>query len=274
MKKFLPVVFCLLVSPVFSQEFVQVSYGMSYAQHAFYRISDDGTVNIGNNAWDMAFTTTGSGVAGIHLNETAVVFGTEAVLYLAQTSDFNETIDPASLTERLLNDEQSWEYGAFNNPRDPGDPNDYGWGVLDPGTGVITGNRVFVLKFKSGTLRKILIESLDQGVYTVKHADLDGGGEVTLTLDQANFAGQGLAFLNLANGATLNNVPAGWDLLFIRYSSPFDDGSGGQINIMTSGVLCAPGVEVAEARGVVPQEANWEEYEDSLSTAIDVIGSD
>ena len=31
---------------------------------------------------------------------------------------------------------------------------------------------------------------------------------------------------------------------------------------------------MAEARGIVPQEVTWEEYEDSLSAAIDVIGSD
>lgn len=274
MKKFLPAVFSFLSLPIFAQELVQVNYGMSYAQHVFYRLSDDETANFDNGTWDVAFTTTGNGVAGIHLNETAVVFGQEAVLFLAPTDNFDDPIDPADLTERLLNDEQSWEFGAFNSPRDPGNPNDFGWGLLDPGTGAITGNRVFVLAFKSDAIRKIQIVSYDQGVYTLKHAELDGSDEVILTLDGADFPDHDLAFLSLETGQVLENVPSPWDLLFIRYSSPFDDGAGGIADIMTSGVLTAPGIEVAEARWIVPTEVTYDEYEDSLSANIDVIGSD
>jgi hypothetical protein len=62
--------------------------------------------------------------------------------------------------------------------------------------------------------------------------------------------------------------------VFLRYSAPNNDGAGGVIEIMSSGVLSAPGVEVAQADFVDPDEVEFTEFEDSLSTQIDIIGSD
>ncbi|MEZ4956598.1 MAG: hypothetical protein R2825_23780 [Saprospiraceae bacterium] len=51
-----------------------------------------------------------------------------------------------------------------------------------------------------------------------------------------------------------------WDLLFTRYSAPVDDGAGGFFDLVTSGVLSAPGIEVAEARGVDPFYVEYTDY--------------
>ena len=274
MKNFLPAVLILLTSTLFAQELVQVSYSASYGQQAYYRLSDDATANIANSSWDIAFTAFGAADAGIHINETAIVFGTEMALYLAPTDNFDDVINSGDLTERLFNDEMSWDFGAFNSPMDGGDPNDFGWGTYDPGTETVTGTKVFAIRFKNNTYRKIQIVSLEQGVYTVKHADLDGADEVTLTVDKADFTDEKFAFLTLSTGATLDNISTGWDLLFTRYSTPLDDGAGGLVNIMTSGVLTAPGVQVAQASGIDPNIVEYVDYEDSLSSVIDVIGYD
>lgn len=274
MKKILPFLSLLFTSSLFAQEFVGVSYGGSYSEMAFYRLSDDETTNVSGDSWDVAFTVIGDTDAGISINEAAVVFGTQRVLFLAPTNDFNEVISAGDLTERLLNVEKSWESGAFNSVADPGNSNDFGWGILDPNTGTITGNRVFVVRSKDGSHRKMQIVSLDQGVYTVKLADLDGANETTLTIDKADYPDSDLAYLSLASNALVTNIPGDWDLLFTRYSAPQDDGAGGTIEIMTSGTLSAPGVEVAEARGVLPDDAQFADYEAELSDEIDVIGFD
>ena len=271
MKKALPFFLALLTLSLFAQDYPTVSYSSSYAEHAFYRLSDNATTNIDNNSWDMALSISGT---GIFINETSIVFGSQNVLYQAPTDNFDDVIDPADLTGRLLNDEVSWDYGAFNAPRDESNPNDTGWGIYDPMTETYTGDRVFALQFKDGTYQKIQIVSLEQGVYAVKYADLDGSNETTTTVDKANFPNSQFAFLSFKTNQALDVIPDDWDLLFTRYSTPVDDGAGGLFDLVVAGVLSAPGVQVAEARGIDPEMVEYSEYVDSLGTATDEIGYD
>jgi hypothetical protein len=273
MKRILLFVATLCIGSISAQEFVQVSYGQSYKNQAYYRLSDDAVEILDNNSWDIAFSTFNDG-AGIHLNESSVTFGAEAALFPAPTNNFDDPINSANLSGRLYNDEKSWDFGAFNSTRNPNDPNDFGWGTLDAGTGVIAGDEVFALRFKDGSYKKIQIVSLAQGVYTVKYADLDGSNENTVTIDKADFSDTDFAFLSLASGQTLPPIAIDWDLAFVRYAAPNDDGAGGVIQIMSSGVLSAPGVEVAQADNVIIEEVEYEDYIDSLSSEIDVIGWD
>lgn len=274
MKRMLLPIFLLCTLSVAAQEFVQVSYGQSYKNQTFYRLTDDEVVSIDNNDWDIAFTTFGDSDAGVHVNESSVLFGAQTVLLLAPTNNFDDPINPDDLTERLFNDEKSWDYGAFNSTRDVNDPDDFGWGTLDSGTGTVTGNTVFAIQFKDGSYKKLEIVSLENGVYNLRHADLDGGNETALTVDKADFPDADFAYLSLSSGETLPSIEIDWDLAFLRYAAPNDDGAGGMIQIASSGVLSAPGVEVAQADNVVVEEVEFAEYEDSLSTEIDVIGWD
>ncbi len=272
MEKLLPFLFIFLTFPLFAQEGVEITYSSSYAEQAFYRLTDNAITNIDNDGWDIALSIFG---AGIFINETANFPGAENALYPAPTDNFDDVVvDPNNLTGRLFNDEKSWDYGAFNSFKDGNNANDYGWGLYDPATEVITGNRVFVIKDKNDTHQKLQIVSLDQGIYTIKYADLDGSNETTVTVDKADFPDNNFAYLKLATGQTVDNIPGDWDLLFTRYSTPVPDGGGGFIDLVTSGVLSAPGIEVAEARGVNPDDVEYADYVDSLSSVTDVIGYD
>ena len=266
----LPFVLAFIACHVLAQDYPQVSYSNSYSEQAFYRLSDNATTNIANSSWDIALSTFGE---GIFINETAVVFGAENALYLAPTNNFDDVVNPDDLSGRLLNDEKSWDFGAFNEPRDENNADDYGWGLYDPMSDMIVGNRVFVVRFKNSTYQKMQF-SQAQGIYTIIHADLDGSNETTLTVNKADFPDNHFAYLSLVTGQTLTNVPSEWDLLFTRYSSPVDDGAGGFFDLVTSGVLSAPGIEVAEARGISPETVEYSDYIDSLSSDIDVIGYD
>ncbi len=270
MKKALPFIFTCFSIVLFSQEYIEVTYANSYSQQAFYRLADDGTTNIDNDSWEIALSITGS---GIFINETAEVFAVENALYLAPTGNFEDVVGINMLSDRIFNNEKSWDDGGFNSPKDENDPNDTGWGIYDPMTGATNGNRVFVVRLKNGNYLKLQI-SLDQGIYTVRYAGLDGSNETTVNIDQADFSNNHFAYLSLISGQTLDNVPSDWDLLFTRYSALLDDGNGGTTNIMTSGVLSAPGVEVAEARGFNPDDVEYSVYMDSLGSEIDIIGFD
>lgn len=274
MKRIFTLLTCLTPFTFYAQDLVLVTFSNSYKEMAFYKLTEENAVNVANTSWDMAFTAFGTADAGIHLNEAAELNGNELQLFLAPTNNFDNPVNPANLGDRLYNDEISWNYGAFNANRLEVEPDDFGWGIYDPGTGKIEGTTVYVLKFRNGTYKKLQIVSLDQNVYTLKHADLDGANETTLTIDKADYADGKFAFLSLSTGQTLSTVPDEWDLLFTRYAVSFDDGMGGLIYMVTSGTLSGLGVEVAQADGVDPATVEFTDFQDSLSTVLDVIGWD
>lgn len=266
----------LLSTPALAQEFVQISTGPGYAEQSFYSLADNAETRVAHTSWDLMFTTIGLQDAGIHLNEATFSSFTapapELELYRAPTNDFEAAIDPAQLTERLYNDEQSWLYGAFNATRDTLTPLDFGWGQYNPAIQTVVGTQVFVLKLRDGQYKKIMVESLTQA-YTLRYADLDGSNEQTAEIDKTDFAGQPFAFFSFANQTTLTGVPDHWDLLFTRYVTPLDDGSGQLLNYVVTGILSGLGVEVAEITGLDPAEVG-PEAATGYDTALDVIGYD
>lgn len=277
MKQILPfTIFTLLVPALLPAQFVELSYGAGYSNQIFYQLEDDASTTVANTDWDIAFTTIGFQDAGIHLNEATSSSGTELELYLAPTSDFDAIISENVLGDRLLNDEISWDYGAFNSVRDPSNFADFGWGTYNPINNSVEGSTVYVLRLRDGNLKKFMIESLVGTTYSFKHADLDGSNEVNLTVDKSNFSNTDLAFFSLASGTVTEAIPStiDWDLLFTRYSTPLDDGSGNILNYLLTGVLSGQGTEVAQANGVDVTEVAFEDYEAELSGELDVIGYD
>ncbi len=259
-----------------AQDFVQVSVGAGYSNQAYYTLNNDATTILPNESWDLAFATA-PGNAGVFYNESSrssmATTAPELRLYLAPTSEFSDPINPSELADSLYNPEKTWETGAFNSIRDENDPNDYGWGTFNAAAQAIEGNKVYALKLRNNTWKKISIESLTNSVFTVKYAGLDGGGETTITIDKASFAGSPFAYFSFGT-ETASASPAGWDLLFARYRDALDPGDGQVLQYVVTGVLSGLGVEVAEARNVDPLDIDYEPYLDSLSSQIDVIGQD
>ncbi len=278
-KSLLLLVLAAFTFPLSAQELVGISVGSGYSDQAYYRLSDDETDNIPNTAWDIAFSTIGDGDAGIHVNESsktsfAPPAQPDVELYAAPTDDFGDNIDPGDLTDRLFNDEISWNYGAANSGRDESDPDDYGWGLFDGGADAIVGTKVFAVKLRSGTWKKFQVISMSNGVYTMKYADLDGSNEVTTTVTKANYPGSNLVYFSFETGDLFEVVPSDWDLAFQRYITPIEDNNGDLTNFSVTGVLSGQGVEVAEATGVDPEDVAFDDWEDSLKIELDVIGYD
>ncbi len=269
-------VFCLVAATttqVLAQTYDQVSNGAGYNQQVYYTIASGSSTQISNDTWDLGFSALGQMDAGIHLNESSATSQMPALeLYLANTGDFSVALNEVDLTERIYNPETSWEQGALNMPAVASNPFDMGWGLYNPTTHIIEGNRVFGIKLRSGIFKKFMIEQLSGSIYTLKIADLNSANPSTITLDKTNANGSPLLYYSFSTGIA-NNVPANWDLVFERYSSPVFDGTN-FVPYTVLGVLSGKGVSAAKATGINPQNVSFGSFQDSMTTDMDRIGYD
>lgn len=269
-----------LIQAIQAQVFVELACGANYANQAYYRLSDDQTTTLANPSWDLAFTTVGFQDAGILINEASASSFTaplpEFEAYATGVEFFDDFIDPASLEDRRYNSEENWLNGALNTDKDPMNPFDFGWGQYDPLTNKVIGNKVWAFKLRNGTFKKFMIDSVVLTTYYVRWANLDGTDLQTMAINKNDHKAAGFAYLSIQNNQILANPPADWDFYWGRHTTPLDDGNGGIIEYMVTGVLTGPGIQVAEADGVDPLEVDYVigNYADSLTSDPNTIGND
>lgn len=259
----------LCALPLLAQ-FDQPAVGASYANGTFYRLSDGATTSHAHTEWDLAFAVAPQD-AGVFFNEGVASMATGLELYLTAAADFG-TVDTAGMVQ-VYNPEISWSEGAFNAVKDPENAFDFGWGGYDLNTHEVNGNRVFVIKMRTGDYKKLEVQQLAGGTYTFRYANLDGSEEVTETITKADYAGKTLAYYSMATGGTVDLEPDNWDLLFTRYYTPLDAG-GTSLEYVVTGVLTNAGVEVAQAEGVDPVNVSYQDYAGSYSDTLTTIGHD
>lgn len=258
-----------------SQTVDQPSVGAGYMNATYYHLEDGSTTSVAHEDWDIAFSV-GSMDLGIFINEgIGLSFTTPLTsveLYQTSSTDFTN-LDTAGMS-RIYNDEVSWSSGAFNHVANSMDPSDYGWGSYDFMTHVVNGSRVFVVKLRNGNYKKLEIQSLASGVYTFRFADLDGGNEISETIDKADYQGKTLVYYSIENEAALDLEPVEWDMVFTRYVTSLDDGAGGTIDYTVTGVLSNKGVTVVQVDGIDPSSVNYIDYADDYNDTLTVIGHD
>ncbi|GLR16935.1 T9SS type A sorting domain-containing protein [Portibacter lacus] len=254
----------------------QVSVGEGYSNQAYYSLSTGEVTVLSNEAWDIAFTNQGGTDAGILINESSTS-GSEAIgLFLTAETDWNvEIVDEGQFPDsiKIYNSEQNWSEGAFNSVKDTSSVLDFGWGLYNPSNHVIEGNRIFVIKKRDGVLLKFQVESLSSGTYTFKYAHLDGSNEQVKTVSKNSELDNSLILFSLNTGETLD-MPTDFDLIFQRYTTDLDAGDGTIIPYTVTGVLSGPGVEVAKAEGVDPENVLEADYADQYSNSLTAIGHD
>lgn len=265
-------------SMLLAQTFVQISTGEGYENQAFYTLSERSSIEVDNESWDLVFTTFGQQDAGIHINEaSSSTFGMPAPtveLYRTDATELSEITAFDTLFTRVYNDEGSWAFGAFNNDRDFTNFFDFGWGSYNPATRTVTGNEVFVIKLRSGEFKKIKIESLALTTYNIAYANLDGSELTNVSFDKINYP-TGLAYFSFAAGGVVELPANTFDLLFTRYVTPvFDPESGDTLDYTVTGILSAPGIEVAKITGIPSSEVTTASLSEDFSNRIDAIGYD
>ena len=279
--------FFILVSSLsgFGQVYQEISTGNGYNKQSFVKLSENTQKQVPNDAWDLAFTAFGVQDAGIFINESSgSSMGQnlpQTELYYANTDDFYASLTALDLNiisaKKYLNTEKSWSYGAFNELRDTLNPFDYGWGKYVPSSNKVIGDKLYILKLRNGSYKKIKIESLSGTTYILKYANLDNSDEVTKSLNKnTDNKGQKFIFFSFTTNETVDVLPAGgFDLMYCRYIAIAVDPNGTivqQYNV--TGILTGPGVKTAIADGVDPVSVSYSDYKDKLSSRTDVIGYD
>ena len=257
-----------------AQENVQVSVGASYTHQSFYELATNEITTIDNESWDIGFSVFGLQDAAIFVNESAASMGTENILIELNISDFQDPITDDDLTDRVLNGELDWSNGAFNSGRDLTNPFDYGWGQYNPALNSVTGNKIYVIELRDGTKKRLQILSLEGTNYNFKYADFDGSNVKEVNIDKAQFEGKHRVYFSFKDETVKDLEPNKWDLYFTRYSTPIDDGTGVFLDYVVTGVLSSQGMEIAEANGVDPFDAEEIDFQDDYESSLDIIGYD
>ena len=170
MKPIIICALCLMAVALKAQESQTISTGPSYNQQSYINLSAGTDHRVANTSWDIAFSVAPQD-AGVFINES--VGSTQGALpiqaFFTLGDDFTAEPDPSNFIDfQLFNREISWSYGALNEFREGGNPDDFGWGVYNPATQETNGIFVYVIELRNGTYLKFQIQSLINGVYTFR----------------------------------------------------------------------------------------------------------
>ncbi|MFD1551763.1 T9SS type A sorting domain-containing protein [Putridiphycobacter roseus] len=266
MKKNLLFASILLAATANSQEVVSVQAG--YTNQAYYSLNNGEISNIVNNDWDLAFET-GAFNTGIRINGTL-----DWSVYTAS----NDTTDWANLDTAgfstwtpLHNSDLSWSEGAFNQANDPNNPYDIGWGIYNPTSHAITGDKIFVLEASNGDIKKLWIKNLVNGTIKIQVADLDNNNLVNQSIIKGNYSDKNLVYYAIASNTVIDREPLAtdWDLVFTKYIGEIAPDT----YYAVTGVLTNPYTSLYEANGDLASNLT---YNNAIpfNTEINTIGYD
>jgi|TARA_B110000902_G_scaffold129770_1_gene151035 hypothetical protein len=247
MNKIITSLFLLVSLHGFSQTADEVM-SQGGVNDVYYDFETQSKVALDRTTWDIGLTMDMRG-ASIIINENG---GTELYLYSADTSDWS-TLDTAGFDfKNIYNSESTWNAGAFAN-QGTTHP-DYGWGIYDMNKHDINGNRVFILKTKTGNYLKVVIDQMSpMGLYKFRTASLDGSNLKMYEYGKATpvSMGKNFALLDLDGGDFITDNPMAkeWDVLFTKYITFVQAGPNSRYQAV-GGVKINAGCQVAEREGM------------------------
>ena len=245
----------------------EISMGAGYENMLFYSLEDGLVGEAPMAGWDLSFDVRPMGsTANINcgLGHTLYPFGS--------LDDWDTaSLENWEIPSPYRNDHSNWSVGAFNQGNDPNDGFDLGWGIYDIVTHVVTADHMYVLQLPSGDYKKLAILSLSSGIYTLRHANMDGSEEFEIEINKDDFEGKLHAYINIENNEVLDYEPdANWDLLAMRYLGDIGDG----VLYGVTGILMNYGVLTQQMDGLADPFVDGEYDEALLTDDINAIGSD
>lgn len=250
-----------------------VTTGPNYVNNIWYSLENGIQSEQINTNWDLALSTTINPSSDL---STTLLFnhkiGQLFEIPGSDPSNFNG-LDTTGLSTLLplFNSDTTWSKGAFNNTPTIG-AFDYGWGTYDFVTHTgINSNRIFVIKYNSGTYKKLKIDlSFMSSSYTLTYSNLDNSNSEIEDIPFSSYSTKNFVYFSL-NGGLIDREPISdnWDLTFMQYPS-FDYDPPYTV----AGIFQNVGVEVAKAYPVNNPSTyeNWSSEE--FSTRINGIGYD
>ena len=245
-----------------------VSINPGYTHQAFYSLENGLVSTEDNNNWELAFDVSGFG-SSIRINGQS---GMKLYSYPNGDTASWASVDTTGMGgwSELYDSDTEWLVGAFDGSANSGNPSDLGWGMYNQITHQVVGDSLYVVQMPGGSFKKLWIERLASGVYTFRHANLDGTNDVTETVDKSPYSGKNFVYFSLSNNNVIDREPmsADWDLTFTRYVGLLPQG----VYYGVSGVLSNAGWTVAEASGV--DVNNVDHTTQTFESDMNVIGYD
>lgn len=244
-----------------------ISTGSGYTNAVFYSLEDGEVANVSNEDWDIAFNT------NIFAVDIRINGGKGVELYTypdGDTSDF-ATVDITNIASwtQNYNSWTTWDIGAFNQGAN-GSQFDYGWGAYNSATHFVTGDSIYVLKTIAGTYKKLWIQTLANGSYNFKSADINGSNLVSESVSLSTYSDKNYFYYSLDNSTVIDREPTtgSWDFVAMKYMAAQPQGG----YYPSTGVLMNRGLKTREARNIDVNVALWGDFTEEED--IDVIGFD
>lgn len=273
MRKKILIAFLGGVQLVNAQVADSVSMGPGYANNIWYSLANDEQGTQAASNWDIALATSFLPNAAL---TTSIRFNDKVGKIFeipdSDPSDF-ENADTVGLSTwtPLFNSDLDWVSGALNNTTSLGQM-DYGWGNYNTVSHNIEANRIFVIKYNDGSVKKFIVNLLTtQAKYELISANYDNTNESTQEIDFSNYGSKNYIYYQFTSNTVIDREPASanWDLLFTQYGS-----SDYTPQYMVTGVLQNLDVEVAKVYPVNNPETYADWANQGFSNAISAIGYD
>lgn len=254
-----------------------IQSGPGYGNEVYYSFATGKVKEAPASEWQLAFSI---GNFNVSVRTNAAATSGAVTLYEMPGKDTTKwaAFDTAGLGTwaQPLNSDEDWQGGAFNESASG--QTDYGWGAYDQNTHVISGHRLYLAVFKSGTstlYKKVWILNKKVGTWNVRFANIDGSDPKEVAIASTAYATKDFAFLSLVDGTILDREPANtaWDFLLTRFYGKTPDGQGGFVMYPMYGILTNAAVKTAEVRGKEETTSTLADTT-SLSAGISVIGGD
>ena len=236
-----------------------VAMGQSYANEIYYNMSNGVVSSYLRNSWDIAIRSR------IMSSSILTNDGTAVVLYTYPKADTSgwATLDTSGYKnwKAMYNDPDDWENGAFSRNAKGG--LDFGWGVYNTTTHFITGDSLFVIQLRDGSLRKLWIQVKKAGENMVyfRYARIDGSEEQNITLDCNPYTAKDFIGFSLITNEIIDYQPdrSLWDIVFTKYMS-VQPGTLGDTVYPVTGVLNNEEVYSEKFMHVAPDFAGYNPY--------------
>jgi hypothetical protein len=241
-----------------------IEMGSGYANDIYYSMSTGEVKSEPLDNWHIAFST------GIFSSTILINDGAGVLLYTYPEGDIGAwdtiSIDSIGNWTPQYNSPDTTMIGAFDR-NTLGHP-DYGWGVYNELSHDVIGDSLYVIQLPDQSYKKLWIEKKMsmQNKYVLRHANLDGSMDTTVTVEINPFVSKNFAYFSLETNETIDREPSeSWDILFTRY---YDE----RIPYPVTGVVSNIGVQVGRITGADTASTCYSNYE--LSERRTVIGSD
>jgi len=205
----------VLIQSVSAQTVIydEVSMSPEYTDMVFYSIEDGYVSSITQSIWDVAFDVSPMG-STIRINGGN---GCELFSYGGIETWEDVDMEVVETLPNLYNNQTNWGIGAYSQEGDG--MFDFGWGLYDVVTHIVTGNKVFVIKLGDGTFKKTKIVSLEAGEYKFVYSNIDGTDLQEISVLQSDYTDKNFVYFKLEEGIIMDLEPDNnaWNLVFLKY---------------------------------------------------------